>query len=316
MITHLLTVAICAYNAQDTLPDTLRSLYLQTSHDFDVHIIQDGPCPEQDAIVQDAMDTAPDDLFIYTTHFRENQGIGAARNLALQSLVTPYITFLDADDLLMPHAVETILEACKADADVIIGKTMREGPDGRFEIVGIESSTWLHGRAYKQSFLEQYGIIFPNIRMSEDLGFNACVEEFVDRNKIAQTYTPIHIQRWREGSLSRQSGVSGFHSSSTYMDALRHYIACLARNRVPYERAKVLPGFLAGAYYRMTNETDAERREHLDGLLSAVCSEVNPQWLIANYPDFAWKLATEMAKGFLAYATTPDTMLRLWSAEI
>ena len=305
----LLTVAICAYNAQDTIAETLRSLALQTCMDFELVVVEDGENAEQHSIICEALAEIPVKAIGHVHH--DNFGIGHARNTALSLVRTPYVSFLDADDLLMPHAVETLTEACKADCDVVVGKTMREAPDGRFEIVGIESATWLHGRAYKLDLLREYEIVFPNIRMSEDLGFNACVEEFADRDKIAQTYTPIHIQRWRMGSLSRRDVVSGELSSETYMYALEHYLHTIRANDVEYVSAKVLPGFLAGAFYRIYNTKDAERRHYLIGLMRETCADVMRSGIMSD-PDFRWRLGKEMAKGFLAYATDPDSMVNLF----
>lgn len=314
MSDNLLTVAICAYNAQDTIRDTLRSLSLQTCTQFNIIVIEDGENTEQHEIIGEELCNMPGGVFATGQILTENVGIGAARNVALSLTRTPYISFLDADDLLMPHAVETLTEACRADCEAVIGKTMREAPDGRFEIVGIEERTWLHGRAYKMEMLGRYGILFPKIRMSEDLGFNACVEEFADRNRIAQTYTPIHVQKWRLGSLSR-SYDSGWLSSQTYIDALAHYIKSIQDNGVTFQDAKVLPGFMAGAYYRVIMNKDPERRRMMGAKLRAALGE---ELACLHHTDtnFGWKLAKELAKGFIPYSTTTEPMLRLWDEGV
>lgn len=61
----------------------------------------------------------------------ENGGVCRARNVGLDAAKGEYIAFLDADDLLMPDALEFLLNAlCTNHCDIAIGKKVSFKPDG------------------------------------------------------------------------------------------------------------------------------------------------------------------------------------------
>ena len=63
--------------------------------------------------------------------FQENQGIGGASNSAVQLCRGVFIGQLDSDDLLLPEAVEIMLEEIQRDSRLGVVGILPEGDTGR-----------------------------------------------------------------------------------------------------------------------------------------------------------------------------------------
>ena len=87
-------------------PAALASLQAQTDDRWRALLIDDGSHDDTGAVFAEA--AARDPRFEVLTH-DEARGLGAARNVALDRLDTPFVGFLDGDDELTPHAIETWL---------------------------------------------------------------------------------------------------------------------------------------------------------------------------------------------------------------
>ncbi|RLY92282.1 glycosyltransferase [Kocuria tytonicola] len=104
----LVSVVIAVYNGQELVGQAISSVLRQTHPRVEVLVVDDG-----------STDHTAEVLAGYTTVERpgrtvqvltqENAGCGAARNRALGLVSGDFITFLDADDELLPHHLETLL---------------------------------------------------------------------------------------------------------------------------------------------------------------------------------------------------------------
>lgn len=95
MSDKLLTIIVPAYNVENYLEECLESLVHQTVQDHFVIIIDDGSTDSTPKICDRYVEQYPD-LF-YCVH-QKNKGLGAARNVGMQYVKTPYFTCLDSDD--------------------------------------------------------------------------------------------------------------------------------------------------------------------------------------------------------------------------
>lgn len=240
---EIIEIIIPAYNCADTIGDTIQSLDLQLCKDFCATVVIDGPDEVLEKTVESYVETRP---WLRCIKNKTNEGPGAARNTGIAASSSEWLMFLDADDLLLPHAVATMQQAIPEKPDFVIGKTMRESERGCYEVVGREQLTWLHGRMYCHDFLIAHDIVFPILRMSEDLAFNMECAEMA--RSVPETSWPIHIQRWNEKSLSRRSGASR-EQARTYIKACVRYAEdCIYDGRDP-EDLRLLPDTLAACYY-------------------------------------------------------------------
>ncbi len=87
------SVVIPLFNKEKYVAPTLESVLKQSFADFEIIIINDGSTDNSEHIVQGF----PDSRIKYFSTV--NQGAAAARNLGIEKAESPYIAFLDADDL-------------------------------------------------------------------------------------------------------------------------------------------------------------------------------------------------------------------------
>ena len=112
-----LTLAICVYNAEKYIKETLESVMAQTMQDFHLLIVNDCSTDNSIAIVEEFFTQNPRQYEIVT--FEENHGIGYARHFAERKATTKYMMFLDADDILYPNAIETMYRKITSDNDLM-----------------------------------------------------------------------------------------------------------------------------------------------------------------------------------------------------
>lgn len=106
MSTSQISVIIPARNAAGFIAETLQSLSAQPEA-FEAVVIDDGSTDATASIVQSHAATEPRLRMIGGPA----EGVSAARNTGLTATTAPFVLFLDADDLLRPGALDTLLAA-------------------------------------------------------------------------------------------------------------------------------------------------------------------------------------------------------------
>jgi len=101
------SVIIPTYNRPSYLAQAVHSLLKQTHPVFEIIIVDDGSAIKHRNRI-DALKLLDDRISVY--HILENKGVSAARNYGLEKSGGDYILFLDDDDLLHPHMVESNLK--------------------------------------------------------------------------------------------------------------------------------------------------------------------------------------------------------------
>lgn len=108
-----LTVAICVYNKEKWLPETLLSVQNQTLKGFRLLFVNDCSTDGSVNCIHSFFD-GRDQIYDIIT-LDENKGIGYCRHTAERAATTRYIMFLDADDVLLPDAVERLWNTMQTD---------------------------------------------------------------------------------------------------------------------------------------------------------------------------------------------------------
>lgn len=103
----LVSIIIPVYNTERYIADAIHSAINQTFKELEVIIVDDGSNDSSPDIIQSISD--PRIIFIS----QRNKGGSAARNRGLEMAKGEYIKFLDADDILLPDAIEKQLEQSK-----------------------------------------------------------------------------------------------------------------------------------------------------------------------------------------------------------
>lgn len=105
----LITVIIPVYNAENLIADCIDSILIQTVSYWKVLLIDDGSVDNSGAICDEY---AKNYSRISVMH-QKNGGPGKARNVGIEACDTPWFTFVDADDKLMPTYLENFhVENC------------------------------------------------------------------------------------------------------------------------------------------------------------------------------------------------------------
>lgn len=115
---------------QKYLVDALDSILAQTCPSWEVVVVDDsgsGPVSSLDpaSIGHPHARVISTDTTLYHTGRRTPVGAGGARNMGVLSAKAPFVLFLDADDMLVPTAIEDMLEAyVKGGGGYVYGDTI------------------------------------------------------------------------------------------------------------------------------------------------------------------------------------------------
>lgn len=102
-----ISVIVPVYKAEAFLPSCIESILNQSFSDFELILVDDGSPDGCGAICEEF---AKKDPRITVLH-QENQGQSAARNHALEIAQTPWVSFVDSDDLIHPQTLELLYRA-------------------------------------------------------------------------------------------------------------------------------------------------------------------------------------------------------------
>lgn len=110
----LVSVIMTAFNAMDTIGDSIESVLNQSLIDFELIIVNDGSTDKTPEII-----TEFDDARIVFIN-QKNQGPAIARNCAISKSTGKYIAILDADDLALPQRLEKQVEFLNNHPDYVL----------------------------------------------------------------------------------------------------------------------------------------------------------------------------------------------------
>jgi glycosyltransferase involved in cell wall biosynthesis len=218
---NLVSIVVPVFNGVQFLAETLESAFLQTYPHTEIIVIDDG-----------STDGTADVIRFYasrlTAEIGPNRGASAARNRGTALARGEFIQYLDADDLLPPHAIEHRVAAMqKTGADVAYSdwEKLIELEMGRFEIsekivrriedihpiiqIALITDFWAPPAAltYRRSIVDKIGgwkewlPIIQDARFLQDAGLVG--GHFVYSPGIGAQYR-VH----REASLSRRSSAA------------------------------------------------------------------------------------------------------------
>ena len=193
----LVSIIVPIYNVERYLHDCIDSVLHQTYHDFELILVDDGS-PDNCGSLCDAY--ARKDGRIRVVHKR-NGGLSDARNAGLDVASGKYIYFLDSDDSIQPHLLETLVPYLEQGADLVAfslqgfyddgtvlppgirqtGDFVTDTPEKRMQFyhrvllqgkIGWEA--W--SRIFVRDKIERYGLRFADNRkiFAEDLFFSLC----------------------------------------------------------------------------------------------------------------------------------------------
>ncbi|MBR0060277.1 MAG: glycosyltransferase, partial [Selenomonadaceae bacterium] len=203
-----ISVIIPMYNAEKFIRQCLISVLASKFKDYEVIVVDD--CSKDKLVAEVEKLTAHFDgrLKILSTA-KNSGGAGIPRNVGIKNAAGKYVTFLDADDFILPTALENFFDVAeKFQADVVHTEkfltfndtgasnfnwndlTLRKDETGEpVEVPELEPSThkerisrciegkflwmpWAWGKCYRRDFLIDNKIFLPDMNFTEDLVFS------------------------------------------------------------------------------------------------------------------------------------------------
>lgn len=230
------SVIIPVYNVERYIDKCLEMLLCQTYKNIEILLIDDGSSDNSGKICDKYMEEHDN---IRTFHIE--QGLCAARNTGLCEASGDYIVFVDSDDYV--YSEETIYimvnELEKTGADIVAGNYSRlwnekllparehahfskNPPEsekfkfGAFYSIGTMSYLW--GKMYRRSFLEENEIHFENFIYAEDKAFSVMC--YLCGAVYAYVDEAVYVYRKNDDSISyrfKENTIENWMAVSEYL---------------------------------------------------------------------------------------------------
>ncbi|MEV6654599.1 CDP-glycerol glycerophosphotransferase family protein [Streptomyces sp. NPDC051219] len=235
-----LSVVVPVHNVEEYLRACLRSVTDRTGVAVEVVIVDDGSTDASSRIARQFAERDP--RFRYVR--QPNAGLSAARNTGVRHTTpgTPYLAFLDSDDLVAPGAYERMVAVLDATgSDFATGNVWRLTEHGREQAWQYRRFTTTHERThitrapellldrvawnkvFRRSFWDRHRFAFPEGRLYEDAPVMIPAHFLADSVDVL----PEHVYYWRvrEGSITRRrTDVKGVRDRIAACEDVRQFL--------------------------------------------------------------------------------------------
>ena len=210
----LITVVVPAYNVGNYLDLCLQSIVSQTYRNLDIVVVDDGSSDETPALCDCWVKK---DSRIKVIH-QVNSGVTVARKMGVKKALGDWVTFVDADDILPPHAIETLVKNIDG-TDLVVGQVAFNGPyrwpypkiDAllcRKKYLSFLFRNKIHSGPVaklfkKNAFQEVVFAISRNITCGEDFLMNIRAAKYVSLVRVIKDV--VYAYEYREGSAMTQN---------------------------------------------------------------------------------------------------------------
>jgi len=113
----LVSIIIPCYNGEQYIDDSICSVWEQNYPNIELIVVNDGSTDHSEEKILDWYIRFADKGLSLKYLYQQNQGPGAATNLALKHVTGEYLTLLDADDVYLPGAIRKKAEFLDAHPD-------------------------------------------------------------------------------------------------------------------------------------------------------------------------------------------------------
>ena len=146
----VVSVVIIFLDPGPFLEEAIESVRQQTFRNWELLLVDDGSSDGSSEVARLAAEAEPHRVR-YLEHAKHaNRGMSASRNLGCLHARGTYVTFLDADDVLRPQALETLLS------------TLRTAPRAAMAYGPVEYwYSWAGPRAARGDFVQRLGVAAP-----------------------------------------------------------------------------------------------------------------------------------------------------------
>jgi glycosyltransferase involved in cell wall biosynthesis len=151
-----ISVIVPAYNAEQTILETITSVQQQTFSDFELIVINDGSTDRTLELLNTVNDPRLK-IFSYP-----NGGVSVARNRGIARATGEFIAFLDADDLWTPDKLDLQLAALQQQPEAGVVYSWAYYMDERDKIFQISEPIYFEGNVYTQLLVNDFVVSCSN----------------------------------------------------------------------------------------------------------------------------------------------------------
>lgn len=206
-----LQIIVPAYNVEKYLKYCIDSIISQkTKYSFKIVLIDDGSTDSTGKIA---------DEYAHNSHVQlihqENKGFSGARNTGLQKLFGKYIMFVDSDDMLMPGAIESMMDAAiKHDVSIVEGGAYSLYEDKKAvsykhkETDEVKPLGIMNGFPWGKVFKRE---LFSKIHFPEGFWFEDSINSFLIYPSVEKALLitdMVYVYRQRSNSITHTAGKS------------------------------------------------------------------------------------------------------------
>lgn len=213
----VISIIIPVFQAEKYLRRTIESVQSQTFKDWELILVDDGSTDQSGKMCEDF---SLNDCRIKVIH-KENGGQSDARNAGLEAARGQYIYMMDNDDILLPVALECLMNNMKEGIDIaacsyiVVDENGNRSHDkhtkevscydndkGMKELLLRNLDIYIWTKLYRKSFLEKHKIRFEKNHNDEDFLFN--VWAYSKAVRTVYWDIPIYHYYTRTGSTCHQ----------------------------------------------------------------------------------------------------------------
>jgi len=215
------SVIMPLYNRERYVAAAIKSVLAQTFHDFELLICDDG---STDGSLAAAREAAGDDPRVRIFAL-EHSGLAPTLKRAHEHVTTPFIGWLDSDDMLAPAALERTYNALVRnpavgavythhvminDAGQVLGLGQRCGIPYSKDRLLVDFMTF-HFRLYRRDAFERAGGINTSFTTAQDYDFCLRLSEVCDFLCVPE---PLYLYRMAGDSISHVKRLEQIESSA------------------------------------------------------------------------------------------------------
>lgn len=210
----MVSVIVPAYNVERYIGECIKSIIQQSYSELEIIVVDDGSTDSTSKILNEIAKT---DARIQVLT-QSNQGPSSARNTALDVASGEWITFVDADDVLLPRAIENMVGLAHfKDVDIVecvfrdeeSQSTKKHESKSKMYIIESEKAlsnilyqkpgfnNSVSGKLFKASIFS--GLRFSSGKIYEDLEITWAI--YSKASKILHYERPVYFYRNTPGSL-------------------------------------------------------------------------------------------------------------------
>ena len=224
----MISIIIPAYNAEQFIKNTINSILNQSYQDFEIVVVNDGSKDRTKEIVEEL---AKLDNRIHLIS-QKNQGVSAARNVAIEQAKGDFLTMVDADDTLPKNALRDMISLIDDEVDMVIGShneiriksksivqqrecfKAAEIPIRFLQIDPLIWSPW--AKLYRRSIIVENGLKFDsNISFGEDHLFIIDYIKYINKDVVVTDSIVYNYFFLRGGLCSKY--YSNMHELQKYV---------------------------------------------------------------------------------------------------